>query len=229
MTEKRIAVPDGMPVHPSATRSCVVRSRTTPAVVLASTFLVLVAMGCEGPTGPQGPQGPQGEQGPQGPEGPQGPQGAQGPQGPEGPQGPQGTPGTANVIFSEWVALSELEAASDTTVVGRNYRKYDLPAPDLSQDIIDEGAILVYFRLSGVVLQLPSTFGGANPIYITFSPFQPGVLSILSQNLDNTATGLNLAIEIRYILIPGGVAAGTANTPPSNDYHAVMGYYGIEP
>jgi len=113
--------------------------------------------------------------------------------------------------------------------LGRNYRKFDIPAPDLSQDIIDRGTILVYFRLNNVVLQLPTTFGGANPIFITYSPFQPRVLSILSQNLDNTASGLNLAIEIRYILIPGGVEAGKANLPDFSDYEAVMRYYGIEP
>lgn len=180
-------------------------------LIVISSISLLFIMNCEGPEGPTGPAGPQGEQGPEGPEGPQGPE------------------GTANVIYSEWIALSELEAAEDTTVLGRTYRKFDIPASDLTQEIIDMGTILVYFRLNGAVLQLPTTFGGSNPIYITFSPFQPGVLSILSQNLDNTPTGLNLDIEIRYILIPGGVAANKAYLPDFNDYHAVMEYYGIDP
>jgi hypothetical protein len=73
------------------------------------------------------------------------------------------------------------------------------------------------------------TFGGSNPIYVTYSPFQPGVLSILSQNLDNTSTSLNLTIEIRYILIPGENEASKEKRPDYNDYYAVMEYYGIDP
>lgn len=171
----------------------------------------LVTIGCEGPEGATGPQGPQGEEGLQ------------------GEQGPQGPEGTANVIYSEWIVLSDLEASSDTTVLARTYRKYDIPASELTQQIIEEGTILVYFRLSDAVFQLPMTFGGTNPIYVTYSPFQPGVLSILSQNLDNTSTGLNLAVEIRYIFIPGGVVASKAKMEGLGDYYAVIKYYGIDP
>lgn len=186
-------------------------------VVLAISTALMIASGCEGPEGPTGPQGEPG------------PQGTAGSQGPQGEQGPPGEDGNANVIYSEWVALSELEAASDTTVLGRTYRKFDIPAPELTQDIIDRGTILVYFKLSDAVFPLPSTFGGANPIYVTFSPFQPGVLSILSQNLDNTASGLNLGSEIRYILIPGGVTASKTKPLDFKDYYSVMEYYGIDP
>lgn len=168
----------------------------------------LVTLGCEGPEGATGPQGPQGEQ---------------------GLQGEQGPEGTANVIYSEWIVLSDLETASDTTVLGRTYRKYDIPASELTPQIIEDGTILVYFRLDGAVFQLPMTFGGTNPIYVTYSPFQPGVLSILSQNLDNTSIGLNMSVEIRYIFIPGGVVASKAKMEGLGDYDAVIKYYGIDP
>ncbi|GGD73753.1 hypothetical protein GCM10011514_42340 [Emticicia aquatilis] len=64
-----------------------------------TSWILLGAVGPQGPQGAVGPQGPQGAVGPQGPQGavgPQGPQGAvglQGPQGAVGPQGPQGATG----------------------------------------------------------------------------------------------------------------------------------------
>lgn len=179
------------------------------AVFILSTALI-ISIGCEGPTGDTGPAG------------------AQGPQGEVGPEGPQGPEGTANVIYSEWITLSDLEAPSDTTVLSRTYRKWEIPASGLTQEIIDQGTILVYFTLEGVVLPLPSTFGGANPIYVTFAPFQPGTLSILAQNLDNTVSGLNSAIQFRYILIPDGTPA-KQKQPDFTNYHETMDFYGIKP
>lgn len=176
--------------------------------VLLFGMVLVAGISCEGPTGETGPQGEAG---------------------PQGDAGPAGPPGTANVIYSEWVALSELETASDTVLFGRNYMKYDIPASVLTQEIIEMGTVLVYFRISGTVVPLPATFGGGNPIYITFSLLQPGEISVLSQNLDNTATGLNLSIETRYILIPGGATASKANPPDFKDYYAVLEYYNIDP
>ncbi|HSH45068.1 MAG TPA: hypothetical protein VK966_04390 [Longimicrobiales bacterium] len=170
--------------------------------------IIIAGLGCEGSQGPAGPEGPQGEQGLEGAEGP---------------------PGTANVVYSDWVAISDLETSVDTVVLDRNYRKYDIPAPELTQEIMDQGAILVYYRLNEVALQLPITFGGPNSIYITYSPFQAGVISILSQRLDNTALGLNQNSEFRYILIPGGVAADQSMLPDLSDYDAVLRHYGIDP
>lgn len=171
---------------------------------------LIISIGCEGPEGPTGATG------------------AQGPQGEQGPEGPQGPEGTANVIYSEWMTLSDLEGASDTTVLSRTYRKWEIPASELTQEIIDQGTIIVYFELDGVVLPLPSTFGGANPIYVTFAPFQPGTLSILAQNLDDTASGLNAGIQFRYILIPGGTAA-KQKQPNFSNYLETMNFYGIKP
>lgn len=178
--------------------------------VFIFSMALIISIGCEGPEGPTGPDG------------------AQGPQGEIGPEGPEGPPGTANVIYSEWIALGDLEAPSDTTVISRNYTKWDIPESALTQEIIDQGTILVYFSLNGTVLPLPSTFGGANPIYITFAPFQPGSLSILAQNLDNTASGLNNDIQFRYIIIPGGTAAKQA-FPDFSNYHETMEFYSIKP
>ena len=179
-------------------------------LIIVSSISLIFIMNCEGPEGPTGPAG------------------TQGPQGEQGTEGPEGPAGTANVINSEWITLSDLEAPSDTTFLSRTYNKWEISAPEITQEIIDQGVILVYFSLNGAILPLPTTFGGGNPIYITFAPFQPGILSILAQNLDNTASNLNLAIQFRYIIIPNGMPA-KANLVDMNDYHAVMEYYGIDP
>lgn len=178
-------------------------------IVILSSISLIFLMNCEGSEGPTGPAG------------------AQGPQGDVGPQGPQGPEGTANVIYSEWITLSDLEAPSDTTFLSRTYNKWEIPAPEITQEIIDQGVILVYFSLTGAILPLPTTFGGANPIYITFAPFQPGILSILAQNLDNTVSGLNSSIQFRYIIIPGGMAAKQA-LPDFSNYQETMEFYGIK-
>ena len=59
--------------------------------------------------------------------------------------------------------------------------------------------------------------------------FQPGILSILSQTLDNTASSLNLDVEIRYVLIPGGVSTDAAPVLAWGDYYAAVEHHSIEP
>jgi hypothetical protein len=165
------------------------------------TLLFVSLSACEGPTGPEGPIGMQGEQGEQGPEGEQGEQGEQ------GPEGEQGEPGTANVIYSDWMQLGDVSTEADTTLVFRNYAMYNISAPDLSQEILDQGTIMVYYRLSGLTLPLPLTLAGLSgsdaSVSITFTIFEPEQITILSQQLDNTTFTLNLSTEFRYVLIPG--------------------------
>ena len=60
------------------------RAMRSAAASMFATFLLLVAMGCEGPAGPQGPMGERGPQGPAGEAGAKGPAGEAGEQGPSG-------------------------------------------------------------------------------------------------------------------------------------------------
>lgn len=192
--------------------------------------------GPEGPEGPQGPigetgpQGPEGEQGPAGPEGPEGPQGPIGETGPQGPEGSQGPPGSANVIYSDWMRLGDVAEEYVTTLLSRNYAAYDLPAPELTQELIDQGIVLVYFRLLGAVSPLPITLGGfsdAEPYTITFNASQPGKIIILSQYLDNTVNTLANSSEFRYVLIPGGVAANASYEELVKDYGRLVKQFSI--
>ena len=173
-------------------------------------FIILITIGCEGPTGPQGPQGEQGIQ---------------------GSTGSQGPAGTANVIYSEWIAVSEFSSSTDISLLGRNYRAYPMPAPELTQEIIDSGAILVYYKLQGMITQLPLTLTGlfGQPdLLITYATLTPGEITILAQRADNTASNLNTNTEFRYILIPGGTPANQS-PPDFSNYIETMEFYGITP
>jgi len=180
-------------------------------IVISSLSLIFI-MNCEGPEGPTGPEGPQGEQGP------------------EGPEGPPGEDGNANVISSEWIRIGDVATPADTSLIARNYSRYHIPANQLTQEIIDGGTIIVYYQLLGMITPLPYTLagiGGDEDKLITFAPFTPGRITILTQELDNTPWPINLDTEFRYILIPSSTPA-KQKLPDFNNYHETMDFYGIE-
>lgn len=156
---------------------------------------VVIALGAcsaeDGQDGAIGPQGPQGEQGPQGP------------QGDQGDQGEQGETGTANVIYSDWID-SELDNNIIATGAG-----FDIDAPDLTQEIIDEGVVLVFGRnIPGIgspdVFQLPFITGSN---FYSFRVEDAEVLRITVASIDGTSVGSPFFEDYRYVIIPGGQPA----------------------
>ena len=105
------------------------------------------ANGATGPTGPAGPQGATGPAGangatgatgPAGPTGATGPAGANGATGATGPAGKDGKDGNANV-------QSFLLTNKSVTLTGFT----TLSVPAITDDIVNQGLVLVYFRVSG--------------------------------------------------------------------------------
>ncbi|MEL6975616.1 MAG: hypothetical protein AAGL29_09520 [Bacteroidota bacterium] len=169
---------------------------TQSAAFLFSLFLLA---SCSGEDGEMGVQGPQGEQGPQG---------VQGEQGPQGDQGEQGETGTANVIYSEWID-SEFDNNVIATGVG-----FDIDVPDLTQEIVNQGVVLVFGRnLPGLsspdIMQLPFVTGGN---FYSFRIEDPEVLRITIASLDGSSVGTPFFEDYRYIIIPGGQPADTGDT-----------------
>lgn len=121
-----------------------------------------------------------------------------------------GTPislkGTANVIYSSWTTLDS--AVRDTTIDGSNLKVGDINAPQLSQEILDEGVVNVYMRFFGNVYPLPYTgYAGGTANVLDFLP-RLNRLLITRFTMDNSgSTGFNSSIEFRYVIIPGGAAA----------------------
>jgi hypothetical protein len=121
-----------------------------------------------------------------------------------------GTPislkGTANVIYSSWTTLDS--AVRDTTIDGSDMKISHIDAPQLSQEILDQGVVNVYMEFSDDVYPLPYTgyAGGASNV-MDFLPRLDKIF-ITRFTMDNSASvGFASSLEFRYVIIPGGVAA----------------------
>ena len=185
-------------------------------LALAVTFLAVSCTkeGPEGPAGATGAQGPTGATGATGPAGPTGPTGPAGPTGPVGPQGPQGPAGTANVIYSAWISDASAANWADTsiTLLGTVVRRRNVPAPGITQAILDQGVVLAYAR-GGVTnnqpwpLPINFTFGGAQ-LVMSYLPSLGRLVTTITAPNTGSAPAVFWGGEFRYVIIPGGVAGG---------------------
>jgi hypothetical protein len=196
---------------------------TIPFLLLLATSLMIVSCSKEGPAGAQGPAGPAG------------PTGAAGAPGAPGTPGAPGAPGTANVVYSSW-----LDVAFDSTGNGGLWVG-QITAPRLVDSILNRGVVKVYLNINTA----------ANPTIVTLPVIDPYVVGaiinpyfqlqkitlIADDNVGTftTTTTNQKAFQYRYVLIPGGVAAGrgagTSSTTPNidwNDYKQVKQYLNLK-
>lgn len=142
--------------------------------------------GANGTNGAQGPKGDTGSPGPGGPQGATGGTGAQGSTGANGADGANGTDGTMSV-------KSYLLINKSVTLTG--FTNFAIPA--ITQDIVDSGVILAYFRTTGstgAYYALPYSEAGRT---ITLSDFGVGYVNIKA---NFSQTGL----DFKIVVIPGG-------------------------
>lgn len=156
-------------------------------------------------------------------EGPAGPAGATGA---TGAAGPTGATGTANVIYVSWFTPSSYEA---TTIFGITHFTHSEAAPELTQEVLDNGVVLVYAKLLGYnILLWPADQVGQLPItltyttssteYDTWSAFASvGNLTIDFLNSINHYSSIITKHQFRYVVIPGGVAASDGGRVASYD------------
>jgi len=143
-------------------------------------------------------------------EGPTGPAGPVGPAGPQGAAGPQWEPGKANVIYSEWIGASFAPASGG--YLGT------IDAPPLTQEILAHGDIRVYWSEGGRVISLPYAQTIGDITYTVHQRFYVGHIDLLSSYQ-------LMPSQFRYVIIPGGVAAGRQATIDLDDYEQVKQYY----
>jgi hypothetical protein len=200
--------------------------------VIFIASLTMVFLSCEGPEGPIGPQGPQGEQGvqgipgddgPEGPQGAQGPQGPQGPQGDVGPQGPQGPEGNANVkSYTFTVNNSDWSAVSGIT------RTADLALAAITQGIVDDGAVHVYWETNGGYRALPFVFlvtsGGMRSLYYEYTV---GNIELIYKEQDLTSPGTFTYNGTYKVVVVEGTAGKNAPEIDWDSYEEVAMYYGF--
>lgn len=166
-----------------------------------------------------------------------GPKGDTGAPGPTGPTGPKGTTGTANVMYSDWFTPNTYTVS---TTFGTKHFSYDKAVPQITQEILDKGSVLVYARLEGYAESLwPSGQVGKLPVVLTYQSGGPqidtwsafstaGHLHIDFTNSTNIYSAIATDHSFRYVIIPGGVAASAvAASLPHLSYKALCDLYQI--
>jgi hypothetical protein len=190
-----------------------------PFVLGMALITVIISCSKEGPAGPAGAAGPAG------------------PSGPSGPAGPAGQPGSANVIYSSWldVAFTAVKDTQTNGTIDTIAWTGRLNAAKLDTAILNRGEIKVYLNAgtstSPFVTPLPLTdfayyylfIGSLNPY------FSPGRIDFLSTDDASTETFQGAKYyQYRYILIPGGTTARTAQKINWNNYKEVQAYLGLK-
>jgi hypothetical protein len=142
-------------------------------------------------------------------------------------KGDTGPAGTANVIFSDWFTASPWVKDTVFNVYGFNYNK---PAPDITQNVLDSGTVIVYGKLKGYnTLVWPTGTVAQMPILINYkfssggvmntdtwsALATPGNLKIRFVNDQNYYGSIDNSHQFRYVIIPGGKKA----TAPNNYAH----------
>ncbi len=125
----------------------------------------------------------------------------------DGPQGPPGLDGkNATVYYSEWFSPTAWSGSS-----GDWY--FEASAPDLTQDIVENGVVLAYVWLAGDVYEgttvrpLPAYAVGAN---WSFLISQYGIIEFTSDMFGPPSASGN---KFRFIAIPGTIHALKSGTP----------------
>ncbi|MEO5564704.1 MAG: hypothetical protein ABIR18_14760 [Chitinophagaceae bacterium] len=132
-------------------------------------------------------------------------------------KGDDGEPGTANVKYSEWFTPTPY---IKDTVFGVWGFKYIKAVPEITQEILDKGTVLVFAKLIGYnSLIWPAGQVGQLPINVTY--IQSGVttdnwaatanvgnIKIRFTNDRNIYTSIASTHQFRYVIIPGGVPMG---------------------
>lgn len=151
--------------------------------------------------------------------------------GTDGANGADGKTGTANVIYSAWITAP---TAAAETVDGTSGMSTTINAPELSDDILAKGTILVYVSFGTGTFTLPytSTAGGFANTISAISSLKKIKLFRFRHDAGGTVN-LPITLTWRYILIPGGVAAATAKTAKVDyskmSYEEVCARFNIQP
>ena len=164
-------------------------------------MVAMVAVGCEEVGGIEGPEGPTGPEGPAGPTGP------------TGPTGPMGTGGGAAVVSSPWIA-PDYGTWTEVPLLDARAFVYDIAAPEVTQQVLDGGTVLVYAKLNGYTADVWALDDvGMLPVTLTYDFYglqidtwsarlTPGNIELRfvnSLDIYDTVAGGH---EFRYVVVP---------------------------
>ncbi|WP_378180399.1 hypothetical protein [Aquimarina sp. SS2-1] len=147
--------------------------------------------------------------------------GEDGMDGAEGPQGPAGQDGNANVI----VRTVDNVVWTEASYLGRTANQFVITDNDITQDVLDNSLILVYFQLFGDDIWYPMTYsfpyasGDSEMITFTYS------LNTLSIYALSTSGPLNSAIsQLKYVIIEGTQTSAA----DFNSFEELQSYYNLD-
>lgn len=142
-----------------------------------------------------------------------GAQGLEGQPGAQGPEGPGGADGNANVIVSEW---KNSTMPKDTIIDGTSTKVATVLAPELTDEVIQKSAILVYLNFGGGIFPLPyNSNAGGRMITISFFPKQSKIRPTRIVYDDGVLLNLPNHILYKYVIIPQGTAPKGSNNDTS--------------
>ena len=174
------------------------------------TFLIIVTLSAcsDGDPGPAGSQGPQGLAGA------------------PGPQGEKGDPGTANVIYSEWMDL-EWNGINEL-----NYKTMKIEEPLITSEFLEKGGVALFFiraQEGEVTIVIPTPYQVDKIYLFSASQIASGVSSVglvaTSTDGSDIDEGLLAALDVRYVLIPGGTL--TTGGRVDTSYESLKALYNI--
>lgn len=127
-----------------------------------------------------------------------------------GATGAKGPAGPDSVYHSVWIAIDLVGQVSD----GDSLYQQDVPAPNLTQAILDSGMIVSYIDYVFANPNGPGTISDVEPLSGTgiTEDYLVGNIYYTAQAWSNGGAaayynGANGAYELRYVLIPGSVLA----------------------
>jgi hypothetical protein len=187
-------------------------------------FVAVILLASCAKDGSVGPAGPTGAQGAAGTAGNTGPAVVTGGVGATGPIGATGPAGTSNSFFSDWItpATNTWNFDRDLAV---SWDRWDIPAPEITQDVIDKGLVVVYgtgfekfFAKNSVTTDWPPGKIATFPVSIVFAipnvqsfndpwlvTFQPGNIQL--QVIDYAGffnpVDVGNTVSVKYVIVPG--------------------------
>ncbi|PSL47538.1 hypothetical protein CLV51_102395 [Chitinophaga niastensis] len=190
-------------------------TRCMPYVLIIAVVVLFAACSKDGATGPAGAAGPDGKPGT------------------TGPKGDSGVPGSANVIYSAWLDVKYAPAQTRTNPNGTiDTVLYiaTLPALKLDSVLLGNAVVNVFFNLGTATAPnvVPLTYTDENGFLIRFVA-SPKLITLLANapiNTVNTTAGKRY--QYRYVIIPGGVTARSANSINWKDYTQVKTYLNLQ-
>lgn len=156
--------------------------------------------------------------------------------GPTGPAGSDGQDGNANVISSGWIEFDTAVWTPLTDEFGIDYRNYPITVSEISQDIVDNGVVLVYTRFvisNTDTLMLPFSTNITGGEQTLSFEIELNDLTIKMRNVSGSGDpgifgGPGIA-EYRYIIIPASSSGKTSNLNYSKmTYEEVMNHFNLE-